>query len=62
MALALQGLSREALTPRLHGTLQRILTQSLARFQAPIIARQSTWMAALARETGADIDSYMLHY
>ena len=53
MTLALQGLSREALTPRLRATLQRILTQSLARFQASIIARQSTWMAVLARETGA---------
>ncbi len=55
MGCALQGLSVEALTPRLRGTLQRILTQSLARFRASIIAAQSTWMAALAREMGTDV-------
>ena len=60
--MALQGLFREALTPRLHETLQRILAHSLPRFQASIIARQSTWMAALARETGADIDLDMFRY
>ena len=59
MEFALQGLSKQALTPRLRGTVQRILTHSLATFQASIIARQSTWMATLARETGADIDPYM---
>ena len=40
------------MTPRLRTTLQRILTQSLARFQQVLAAHQSSWMATLAKELG----------
>ena len=47
-----QALPEGALTPRLRSTLQRVLTQSLARFQPALVAHQATWMATLAKELG----------
>lgn len=58
--IPMQAKQAEAVSPRLRATLVRIVAGPLARFRAPLTARQNKWLQQLAKEMGIRLSLFLL--